>query len=332
MGRRLLLGLVVVLILAGGGVTAYQRVAASRVKSGFEAWADTARADGWQVSWGAPTISGWPLAAVVNLPDFRFSGATPGGPAWESQQLRLRLDLFHPDHLTVVADGNQRAGIASQQLHPFSAHLLRLDVPFSPSPGGPLAGLTTEALHAPDPGVDIGSAGISIMEARPDLKVRIGATSIALPAGDPWPLGSHVAEIQADAVLSATPGKPAPLAVLARQWRADGGQLRVTQGVVRWGPLDADIEAVAGLDPSLQPVVSGRAFLTGYAQALDLMAARHFMSNDAALAAKAVLSLVAQGTPGAGPRVEAPFTVRDQLFSVGPIPLLRLRPIAWDGS
>jgi len=330
MRRRLLVGLLIVLALIAGGLTAYQRIAVSRLKSGFADWARAARSEGWQVSSGPITAGGWPREAVIEMPDFRLASAASGGPAWESQRLRLVLDLFRPNHLTVEAQGTQRAGISAGVQHPFSTRALQLELPFKPLPGAPLALLTATGLRAPQAEISIGSLRLAILAVEPALNFRVAISEVELPGTQPWPLGDHIADAQADAVLSGTLPAPGPLPVLARAWQTEGGQLRITDATVRWGPLDAGIVATAGLDAGLQPVASGTASLTGYAPALDLMAARHAMSNDGALAAKAVLSLLAQTPPGGGaPRVEAPFTLRDQVLSVGPIPLVRVRPIIW---
>ncbi len=206
--------------------------------------------------------------------------------------------------------------------HGFTTHDFTLDLPFRPPAGAPIATLTVNQLHVPDNGLGAGEIALAIFQTRPDTRTHIEADGIELPPSQTWPLGPRIAHLDGTATLTATPQAPAPLATLVRAWQSANGELQVSQANLRWGALDAAVTGTARLDANLQPTASGHAVLTGYAQALDALAARRVMSNDAAFAAKAVLSLVAQSPPGGGPpAVDAPFSLRDLVFYVGPIPL-----------
>ena len=109
--------------------------------------------------------------------------------------------------------------------------------------------------------------------------------------------------------------------------------MRVHALELRWGPLDASSTATVSLDRSLQLTAEGRVLASNYAPTLDALAAHRVMGNDAALAAKAVLSLLARApTAGGSPQVEVPFAIRDRTVAAGGIPLMKLPELQWPGA
>ena len=330
--RILILGIVAVLLIIGA-LTAAQQLLARHLQAEFQEWAQAARIQGWSVRFAPPSRTGWPRSAALDVPEFTIAGTGAGAPVWHCARLRLDLDLFHPNHLTIAASGQQQAGLVRNPLHGFTARTFTLSLPFRPAPGAPIATLAVNQLHIPDTGLRADEISLAIFQVLPETKTHIEANDIELPPSQTWPLGPRIAHLDAMATLTAAPTAPAPLPTLVRSWHSANGALQISQANLRWGALDAAVTGTAHLDASLQPAASGHAVLTGYAQALDALAARHVMTNDAAFAAKAVLSLVAQSPPGGGPpAVDAPFSLRDLVFYVGPIPLIRLKPITWDES
>ncbi len=104
-------------------------------------------------------------------------------------------------------------------------------------------------------------------------------------------------------------------------------------GTLHWGPLEATATGRGWLNDTLQPVAEGSARLTGWAPALDVLAAHHVVTDHAALAAKAIMSLLAETPPGGGPSVlTIPFAARDGVLSAGQIPLLRMPSLQWPGA
>lgn len=331
--RRLLILVVMAVVLIIGGLTAYQHVLSVHLQSQLQLWTERARAEGWSVSFGTPARTGWPQAATLEVPDFALSASGDGAPVWHCDRLLLTVDLFRPDHLTIAATGQQQVGTVGRPLHDFSAHTLTVNLPFRPEHGTSLATLTAERLRAPEPEITIEDLTLSVLQLRPELQARVVLNGLELPGSQSWPLGSRVAHLDGVQTLTHPPATPASIPVIVRSWQAAGGELQISQTNLRWGPLDAVLTGAAHLDAALQPAAAGQALLTGYDQALDVLASRHVMSNDAAFAAKAVLSLLAQTPAGGGsPTVAAPFSLRDLVLYIGPIPLARVRPITWDGS
>jgi len=330
--RLLILGFIAVALVLGG-LTAYQHILSARLLSEFQLWAEQARAQGWSVSFSKPMRTGWPRAAALEVPDFALSASGADAPTWHCNRLLLSIDLLRPDHLTVSANGQQQAGALGRPLHDFSANTLALNLPFRPKNGGAIAALTIHRLRAPESRTAIDALSLSLFQLRPELRGRLVIDGLELPGAQSWPLGPRIAHLDGLETLTAPPAAPAPITALARTWQAANGELRISQTNLRWGPLDAIINGTAHLDPTLQPVASGHAILSGYDQALDALVSRRVMSNDAAFAAKAVLSLLAHTPAGGGPpTVDAPFSLRDLVLYVGPIPLARVRPISWDAS
>ncbi len=335
MRRRFLASLVILLVLIGGGVTAYWYVACRQLADGFTAWTQ-AQAPVWRFSNGPLSFEGWPARAILLVPELRITGGAayvPGGLNWRAGDVRLVLPLLHPGTLDVLAEGEQRIGSALGVGRPYTAALTRLRLPLRPA--GSRVELRVEQLRA---GGEM-SAGViqalltfdsAAAKAQPAIDATVSAQTIALPPAVDWPLGSRIAHVAFTGSLEGPLPPPRDLTDDARAWRDGGGAVSVRQLALRWGPLDASISAQVTLDAAMQPIATGQAVITSYAQLLDGLAARHVIGNDAALAAKAVLSLLAETPPGGGPsEVQVPFGVRDRLLSVHGIPLAKLPALQW---
>jgi hypothetical protein len=144
------------------------------------------------------------------------------------------------------------------------------------------------------------------------------------------PLGPHVADLEAKAVLNGplpAAGRPAEAAA---SWRDGGGSLEVQHLALSWGPLTLTASATLALDDQLQPMGAGNARIVGYAETLDALAAHAMISRSAATAAKAVLSLLANAPDeGSAPEVEVPLTLQYRTLSMRQVPLLRLPELDW---
>jgi hypothetical protein len=335
MRRRLLASLLILLVLIGGGVTAYWYIACRQLADGFAAWAQ-AQTPAWQFTNGTVAFAGWPVRAILVVPQLRLVGGAsyvPGGLSWRADRVRLVVPLLHPWTLDVLADGEQRIGSALEPGKPYTAALTRLRFPLHSA--GSTADLRVEQLRA------AGEVSAGIIQAlltfdpraaktQPAIDATISAQTIALPPDVHWPLGPRIADINLIGALEGPLPPPRDLTDDAKAWRDGGGAVSVRQLALRWGPLDAVIGGRVALDAAMQPVATGQAVITSYAQLLDGLAARHVIGNDAALAAKAVLSLLSETQPGGGPsEVQVPFAVRDGLLSVHGISLARLPAVQW---
>jgi len=73
--------------------------------------------------------------------------------------------------------------------------------------------------------------------------------------------------------------------------------------------------------------------VAGYAPTLDVLATHGVISNSAAVAAKAMLSLIAATPADGGPaEVEVPLSLQQGTLSMHQIPLVRLPKLDWPPS
>jgi hypothetical protein len=337
MRRRLLIGLMLIVAMFAAGVSAYWYVLTERLAAGFTNWVDGRRAAGWTVGYKEVVRAGWPMSARLVVPDFRITGGEPeipSGFSWSAAHVTLDIDLLHPADLVLGASGEQRLGPAGRAGYPYTAEQTRVTLALN-DPAAP-ALISVRMLRSELSGLAIGSVAGSVAVATAASSkenaagIRVSAGAITLPAGVPWPLGAHIASLAIDgAVTGPVPAPTAPV-VAVRAWRDGGGELHIRHLDMRWGPLESSLMATASLDAALQPVAEGRVVASNYGPTLDSLAAHHVIGNDAALAAKAVLSLLAQVPgPGEPPEVEVPFTVRGGTVSARGIPLAKLPTLHW---
>ncbi|HEY6432579.1 MAG TPA: DUF2125 domain-containing protein [Acetobacteraceae bacterium] len=337
MRRRLLISLTLTVAAFAVGVSAYWYVLTERLSAGFTTWVEGRRADGWTIGYTDVVRAGWPVSARLVVPGFRITGGQPEIPAgvsWSAARLTLDIHLLHPADLVLQASGEQRLGPAGQPGYPYSAELTRVTLPLN-DPAAP-ALISAQMVRTRTSGLTIGDVEGSLAVAtdassmNSAAALRLSAASITLPAAVPWPLGAHIASLAIDGAMTGPLPAPTAPAAAVRAWRDGGGKLHIHHLDMRWGPLESSLIATVSLDASLQPVAEGRVVASNYGPALDSLAAHHVIGNDAALAAKAVLSLLAKVPgPGEPPQVEVPFTVRAGTVSARGIPLAKVPEVHW---
>ncbi len=346
MRRRVVLSLVAVLVLVGVGYTAWWYVLARRVESGFAVWEAARRAEGWTVTVGASRLTGWPAAAGIELTDLKLRGGAPELPAsfsWDAAGLAIQVAPFNLGTLVLLPHGEQRIGFPGGPALALEGRSLRGQLPLDRSgPPWPLD-VTAEAVrvHPAQGGADALLGRIAAhaeldptaAAAASALVFTVEAGRIELPPGRPWPLGERIETISGEAAISGpVPPRGQPSA-RAERWRQAGGAAVLRHGTLHWGPLEASVTGRATLDKALQLVAGGSARVTGWAPALDVLAAHHVISDHAALTAKAVVSLLAETPAGGGPAIlTIPFSARDGVLSIRQIPLVRLPALEWSGT
>lgn len=335
--RRLLFGVTTLALLIIGCISVYWYVVARRVSEGYLAWVAARQAEGWAVSSAGATLAGWPRIGGIDVAGFRIAGGepdVPGGVSWQAEHLLVGLDLLHPDHLDVLTSGEQRIGRMGAAGAAYTTELTRLRVPLRAP--GPMAELTVRTLSVGADGLAIGAArallaaDMTAGKAQAALSVVLDTQEIVLPPRVNWPLGRRVASLSADAAIDGPMPSPRGFVADARAWRDGGGAVDLRRVDLRWGPLDGSLSGTASLDQKLQLIANGAVRASNYAETLDVLAERRIIGADAALAAKAVLSLLASAPAGGGPaQVEVPFTIGDQVVAVRGIPLVKLPALQW---
>jgi hypothetical protein len=343
MRRTYSYAVVALVLLLAGADTAYWRIAADRLRGGWQAWAAEQRAQGWTVEAGEVAIGGWPWAALVTVPGpvLRHAGSDiPGDVTWRAGSLLLSVELLKPTALRISVAGQQEISIGDLPALRVTADAMSFAVRLLAN-GGAVVDLHGEALrvesadgawHAAGRSVD-GHAemtGASSDPASRAITFQVHAESVALPEFIKWPLGPAVSSLQASGKLNGPLPAVHGITAWADAWRDGGGSLDVRRLAVSWGPLTLTSSATLALDDQLQPMGSGSAKISGYAETLDRLGAAGVLTKSAATVAKAVLSLLAGTGGGDAPSsVDVPLTLQYRTLSMRQVPLARLPELDW---
>jgi hypothetical protein len=341
--RRILVGLLAALLVLAGVDTLAWYWATGRLAAGFEAWAQRERQAGWQVRSAPPHRAGWPLSATLVVPHLRLAltRPQPGEPwpiTWQAQDLFLRVRPQAPLHLSLAVAGRQDIGLRGAAPIPYTASRAEVEVPLDRGAEPATLDLAIDGLRvgaADHPTLTIARLRLRSAPAarngspQPAVGFDLVTRDITLPPGRTWPLGRRIASVAAHGLLvGAWQAAGSPGQRIATFQRA-GGRLVLHEAALRWGPLDASLAARLRLDPALRLEGSGRVMMSGYAQALDTLAANGAVGNDTAVAAKAALSLLAGAPHPPGPAtITIPFTLRDGTLTADGLPLVRVPPLS----
>ena len=346
--RRLWIAVAAVPLLLLIADAVYWQFAARQLRAGFQAWMAAQHEAGWNVTAGPQHIGGWPIAAVLHVDGLTLKGGeadVPGGLDWHTGQLDLRVALWRPQILELHSAGPQSLRAGTGPAIAYRSEQMQAELPLQADKPPSEITLRARGLHADLPLRDGGSSKLLIaaLQAHADLQADAGkdqpavsfavdATSITLPPAARWALGPQVAQFQIQGTLDGPLANAPDFTARAAAWRDGGGSLDIRHMALRWGKLDLSGTATLALDPQLQPMGAGTAKVVGYAETLDALAANGVLSRSAAVAAKAVLSLLAQA-PQDGERdeVEVPLTLQYRTLSMRQVPLVRLPELDWPG-
>ncbi len=286
---------------------------------------------GWAIQTGASHRAGWPLAARLVLDEVTAAGAArevPSGIAWRARRLEVGLDVRHPTKLVVRADGEQALRLGGLPELAYTTDVLLLDVALAlgqppqaatlhvaglRGTGAAAKGLAIETLDAhvtwPPPVLDGASAAGGIA-------ARIEARAITLPASGHWPFGGRIDRLQTDAEAEragAAAALPGSAVLLLRHVALSAGALDLTG------------HFTLGFDAARQPDGVGEIRVVDPARAVAELVQNGTLDRRAGFAVDAMLLLLARTPAGGGkPVLEAPFSLRDRVISVGQVPLFRL--------
>lgn len=331
--------LILFLVLAAAGWSAFWRFSAGQLREGFDAWQAARAAEGTRVTYSAREIGGYPFGLVLTLQQPAIAG--PDGLAWSAARLRgeaavwspLTIDLRAPGQHGIslpVSDGivnldlkaRQAAGklrlTSRGEAEGFTADLAEVEISET---GGPVT--TAETLR-----IEIGSQASGAKDEAAGLPLDLWATALHLPeAGGNYPLGRRIERLQA--ALDIQGGNlegPWPEAAVA--WSAQGGVIQVTDFRLLWGPLDLSGEGAITLDPQRRPLGAFTAHIVGYLETVDALAKAGVIElGDASILKLGGMALSKEKTEQGRPIVTIPLTAQDGRLHVGPLPLFRLQPI-----
>ena len=354
--RLILVSLAAVALAAAGGYTALWLYAAHAVEGGLAQWTAAARAAGANVEYGAPKLSGYPLAlrlsvgsARVTAPHglWRWSGDGLAAEVWPWAFRTVRIHPLGRQEASfpfaggteTVATQDESAEIVAR-FDPrgrfvegtFEAARLSLAAVLvmpggaaSPAPA-PItaAGLHLEIAVPPPPATPPQGPDLP-----PSLDLELSAADLDFPAAASSPFGPHVSQLAATLQLMGRIEPGPPRAALAK-WRDSGGTLEVRSLALDWGPLGLSGNATAALDAQLQPEGAASTQIRGYRATIQALEARGLIRPEAGSLLATFLTLMAKGQHnGDASTLSVPLSIQHQRLYVGPFGLMNVPAIEW---
>jgi hypothetical protein len=111
------------------------------------------------------------------------------------------------------------------------------------------------------------------------------------------------------------------------EWRDGGGVLEVRLLKIDWPPILAEIEGTLTLDEGMYPLGSFSSRISGYREAVTNMVELGWIKRKKATVALFMLDLFASTNEKGEKHLKAPITLQNKVLSIGPAPLLKLKPI-----
>jgi hypothetical protein len=334
--RRFVLPLFLLLLLAGGGYTAYWFVLAHRIEAGLGPWAEAQRAQGTEVSWQSVAMDGFPTAFQLRFTGASATGAKPVHLAataplllaqarvWDLKHWRLSApqgaSLSLPDELAGFASAGASGRVSLGKAAGSSLELSAHDVAGNGLAEGLGIADADVALELPD--------HVPANHTEPSLAASIQLSQLTLPTAV-VPFGKEIEALNLAATLKGAvpPGK---LRDALAAWRRDGGTIELTDGTLHWGALEASANGTLALDDKLQPIGALTATVENHDAIVDAaVASGNLRARDAGLL-KIVLGLMAK--PGADGRKQLtlPVSLQNDHVYLGPAQIAALPRFSWE--
>jgi len=341
---KLLVGPAALIALIAIGYPVFWHVAAAQLQRAVATWVDARRADGWEVSHGKPEVDGFPFELRIALPRPALA-ADADGWRWRGHRLVLAFQPWDWRRVRVDAFGRQALGIRLEGgWRQFEAEAARSVFIGAIGDKGDLSdamvafdGLTLAApwearlfaaralrmrFHRAEAGDGPAAAhGIALRLSQAELAARYRS-----------PLGQTIAHLDLNTRLRG--GLPRDFGSPAIEaWRRGGGVVEIVASALDWGPAHARATGQVTLDEGMRPEGLLQAELQGYDETVAaLEGARLIRPRDAATA-RIALGLLARPGPDGRNVVQLPVSAQGGALYLGPVRVLKLRPIpSWAPS
>ncbi len=111
------------------------------------------------------------------------------------------------------------------------------------------------------------------------------------------------------------------------QWRDGGGVIEISSLKLTWPPMSIRAEGTLTLDKNMYPLGSFSSKVVGFQDALADIVKLGWVKKKNAAAASFILDLFSVPDETYGRILTIPITLQNKALSIGPAPLLKLRPI-----
>ncbi|HTI86651.1 MAG TPA: DUF2125 domain-containing protein [Alphaproteobacteria bacterium] len=345
-GRTVFSAVVAALLIGVGALVAGWWLIATRIESEIDATAEQLAAQGGKLTADARQRTGFPFRPTVVLtkPEISMPPGAPGPWSWQADKAEVRVSLFSPRSIEIVADGSSHvqatafgrpldlavdAGIANARFgrdpgrETMAVRLSNVSVAM---PGGDVVQLDSAT-------VDLARAHVAPIDERTEAySARLQLFGLTLPPQAATPMGRKIATLVLETHVLGPLNAPLDTAAF-RAWRDTGGVMQMPRLLARFGPLTLAAEGTFALDGDMQPMAAGTGRVQGFAPALDALAASQVIKlNDANTAKQFLAYLARPPTPGAEPELAAPLTIQNGKLLMGPVALMQVPRIDWPGE
>lgn len=333
--RILILFAILTVLFAGAATSAYWFWSAEQLRQRIALWTEQQRERGYDISYGGPTIAGFPLKLEASFAEPVI--ASPRGWRWQGPAFFGSAALWDPFTIAVDLSGDHRI----ERSKPKD----RIDATLDQARGVVYLASDGQIDHAT---VETGSLVLKSQKTRisadrstwrlgpllpksgdrPQELIFAGEIeALVLPKKKAGPLGPSVAHLAVDGILLGPIPDGNQQQVLKR-WRDAGGVLELGRVELDWGPLGLDGKGTLGLDQKFRPLGTFTARMRGLMQTLDLLISAGLLKPGQAVPAKIALLALGGKKDENGERVIVlPITLQDGQLYLGPAPVVRISPV-----
>jgi len=334
--RRLVLSLLLAAAAIAAGFSGYWVYLAHRLQAEIGPWAEAQRAHGTALGWDSLAVEGFPLAVRLRFAQVTASGEKPlpftavaplllaETAVWDGRQWRIDA----PDGARAALPG-EAGGLVAASLH----GSVGLD-----GAGGATIELAGQRIAGSGiaAGTDVAAAELRLTlpdhaagnHLDPAFAAALRLTDLSLPVTVPS-FGKDIETLSLAVTLKGAlpPGK---LRETLAAWRRDGGTLELTDGVLRWGALEADANGTFALDDQLQPIGALTAAIENHNAIIDAAVAGGTLRAGDADLVKILLGLMAKPGADGRKRLTLPVSVQNDRLYLGPAQIAVLPRFTWE--
>ena len=350
MAKKAALGAAALIGLAAIVYCAIWWTSAEWLRGELDGWAADMRGRGWTVSYERMRIEGFPasLTAIVDAPSIA-APETSGGWSWQGPQIAAKVRPWNTRRIEFQGAGVHRirtAGPGREPIRVTAGSAFGLILRLAEARATKIAlGLGNVAIDAPGHALPrkFKEADATILvperpghadEGRgpeppgPTIAVSLGEIEFGGTQSDAH--GRAIEEASLTAKLIGPPPRDARAGSLA-VWRDGGGTVEIGDISIVWQKANGKGSGTVALDRDLQPLAALSIRLEGHADMLRMLVALGWVEKRDAGAIRLGLDLLARASTGQPDKIAVPLTVQNRRLFLGPISVMRLPRIDWDG-